>query len=151
MVEGCEVEGPPESGGNWWEGTGVGSVGSATSGGAIGGGGADPTPAPSSGGAPTTSGSGSADAGSGGDDEPPPPPPSGGCQPDPNDLPCIGCLKQACCAALQVCQNDLACQCWQDCLQLGDIGVCFGQCGLPNDVEPLLDCVQSDCLLSCGW
>jgi hypothetical protein len=83
--------------------------------------------------------------------EPPDPPPS--CN-DPSDDACLSCAGDYCCAELEECFADEACECLVLCVlgsdlpQFEAVDICQDECGsdqLPAEVIPLHQCTTMHC------
>jgi len=114
-------------------GPATGSSGSSSSGDATGGG--STTEAP-------TSSTGGSTGGSTG--------PAPMCEVTPDQTACAQCSNTNCCAQIEACQAEPACDCMTNCVTgLDDIAMCTQKCGTSTNFSPLTMCTLLNCAADC--
>jgi len=64
---------------------------------------------------------------------------------------CEMCLADECVDAVTACVEDVACDCWIDCLDLNEEDACVEMCGeTPETLEDVFECVSAECGPECG-
>lgn len=94
---------------------------------------------------PTTGSSGTSGSSSGGSSGPAPM-----CEVTPDQTPCAQCSNTNCCAQIEACQAEPACDCMTNCVTgLDDIAMCTQMCGTSTNFSPLTMCTLLNCAADC--
>lgn len=72
------------------------------------------------------------------------------CEVTPDQTPCAQCSNTNCCAQIEACQAEPACDCMTGCVTgLDDIAMCTQKCGTSTNFSPLTMCTLVNCAADC--
>lgn len=72
------------------------------------------------------------------------------CEVTPDQTPCAQCSNTNCCAPIEACQAEPACDCMTNCVTgLDDIAMCTQKCGTSTNFSPLTMCTLLNCAAEC--